>query len=209
MSDSEQLYRLLAQIGAVISNSHVVYTSGRHGSAYINKDAIYPHAGLTRLLCRKIADHFRKHDIEVVLGPALGGIILSQWVSHQLSEQTTREILGVYADKTEGSGFVIKRGYDKLITRKNVLIVEDVLNTGGSVKNLVESARRLGANIVAVAALCNRGAVTSEMIGQVPELYSLIHVSMESWEENDCPLCIQKIPINTTVGKGLEFVSKR
>jgi len=105
--------------------------------------------------------------------------------------------------------FVIKRGYDKLVAGKKVLIVEDVLTTGGSVKKVVEAVRAIGGEVVAVAALCNRGKVTSQMIGDVPELFSLINLDLQMYDETDCPLCQNNIPVNTNVGKGKEFLAKK
>lgn len=203
MLTPEEIKQLFAQSQAFIFDSHIIYTSGKHGKAYVNKDAIYPHTALTSLLCRQIALHFEKSKIEAVLAPALGGIILSQWTAHHLSEMHHKEVYGVYAEKsTENDSFVIKRGYDELIRNKRVLIVEDILTTGVSVKKVVEVARTIPCEIVGVAALCNRGNITAAQIGNVPELFSLLEVNLETWSPEDCPMCLQKMPINTSVGKG-------
>jgi orotate phosphoribosyltransferase len=207
MNESE-IFTLLNDVGAVTTNTHVVYTSGKHGSVYVNKDALYPHTKQTSLLCRLIAEHFSKKNIDIVVGPALGGIIPSQWIAYHLSELEGREILGVYAEKTE-EGFVIKRGYDKLIPGKNILVFEDNLTTGNSIKKVIEAIRKLGGNIVGLGAFCNRGNIQPSDVGGVPELFSLINMTMEAWEPKHCPLCTQGIPINTSVGKGREFLEKK
>ena len=98
--------------------------------------------------------------------------------------------------------FVIKRGYDELIQNKKVLVVEDILTTGGSVRKVVETARKIPCEIVGVSALCNRGNVTPEMLGEVPVLKSIYTLNLESWDPKDCPLCLKNIPINTSLGKG-------
>jgi len=202
MTEAETL-QAWEKAGALIRNSHIIYTSGRHGESYVNKDAVYPDTALTSKLCRAIAEHFAKARVEVCLAPALGGIILSQWVAHHLSEITRTQVLGVYAEKSEdGESFVIKRGYDKLIRGKRVLLLEDVMTTGISVKRVVTAARQAGAEIIAVAALCNRGGVTSEEIGGVPELFAQMQLSLMSWEARECPLCAKGVPVNTSVGKG-------
>jgi len=204
----EEIKQLFVKSKAFIFDSHIVYTSGKHGKAYVNKDALYPHTALTSLLCQQIALHFEKLQIEAVLAPALGGIILSQWIAHHLSELSQREVLGVYAEKSsDGESFVIKRGYDDLIRNKRVLIVEDILTTGISVKRVVETARQIPCDVIGVAALCNRGAVTASQIGNVPELFSLLEVNLETWAPSNCPMCQQNIPINTSVGKGKSGVS--
>jgi orotate phosphoribosyltransferase len=196
----------LAQIDAVITNSHIVYTSGKHGSAYVNKDAIYPHTELTSSLCLEIAEHFANANVDVVIAPAVGGVILSQWVAYHLTQLTKREVLGVYAEKS-GDEFVIKRGYDKLCKGKRVLVVEDILTTGGSVKKVVEALGAIGVQIVGAAALCNRGEVSTRDVGNPPELFSLTNIKLDAWDAGECPMCREQTPINTDVGKGREFLS--
>lgn len=190
----------LEDIGAILRNTHVVYTSGKHGSAYVNKDAIYPHTELTNRLCLEIAKQYERSEIEVVVAPAIGAVILSQWIAYHLTELNDREVLSVYAEKS-GDDFIIKRGYDKLIANRHCLIVEDVVNTGGSILKVIKKVRELGGNIIGAAALCNRGEVTATELDNVPRLYSLININLDAWDAKDCPLCKQGIPLNTDVGK--------
>ncbi|MEZ4820639.1 MAG: phosphoribosyltransferase family protein [Bdellovibrionota bacterium] len=69
------------------------------------------------------------------MAPVIGGVILSQWIAFHLTQLSGKEVLGVYAEKSEQApGFELKRGYGKLVAGKNVLVVEDILNTGGSIK---------------------------------------------------------------------------
>lgn len=208
MDEHQQALQIFAESKAVIINSHVVYTSGKHGSAYVNKDAIYPHTSDTSILCEMLAHEFKSYLVEVVIAPAVGGVILSQWTAHHLRPLAHRDVLGVYADKADDGNFVIKRGYDKLITGKRVLVVEDVINTGGSVKKVIAAVRACGGTIVGVGALCNRGGITAQDL-DVPILVALMDVKLEMWEEADCPLCAQNVPINTDVGKGREFLERK
>ena len=210
--DEQEVLKILGRVGAVITDSHIVYTSGKHGSAYVNKDAVYPHTKEVSCLCRTIAERFVDCNVQVVIAPAIGGVILMQWTAHHLSEMTGREVLGIYAEKEKAVGgdtFVIKRGYDKLVAGKNVLVVEDILTTGGSVKKVIEVTRVLGGNIVGLGVLCNRGGITSIDVGDVPRLTALVNVRLDAWDEVGCPLCAQGLPINTDVGKGREFLAQR
>ncbi|MBN2094013.1 MAG: phosphoribosyltransferase [Candidatus Zambryskibacteria bacterium] len=207
--NEQAVLEVLGRVGAVIKDSHIVYTSGKHGTAYINKDAVYPHTGEISKLCRVIAERYTGNNIQVVIAPAIGGVILSQWTSHHLTEITGVEVLGVYAEKTEDDTFVIKRGYNNLVPGKNVLVVEDVLTTGGSAKKVVEAARALGGNVVALAVLCNRGGITPQDVSDVPELFALVNVTLDAWDEDQCPLYKDGIPINTEVGKGRDFLARK
>ena len=207
--NEQGVLKLLGKVGAVITDSHVVYTSGLHGTAYVNKDAVYPHTAETSQLCLAIAEHFADEDVGVVIAPAIGGVILSQWTAHHLSEMSGHEVLGVYAEKSDGDTFLIKRGYDKLVAGKNVLVVEDVLTTGGSAKKVVEATRAMGGNIIGLGVLCNRGGITPQDVADVPKLTALVSVKLDAYDEATCPLCEQNVPINTDVGKGREFLARR
>ena len=207
--NEQEVLQVLGKVGAVI-HGHFVYRSGKHGPEYVNKDAVYPHTAETSRLCRAIAELFASDNVQVVIAPAIGGVILSQWTAHHLSEFTGHEVLGVYAEKSEGGYvFVIKRGYDKLIAGKNVLVVEDVLTTGGSAKKVVEVTRAIGGNVVGLGVLCNRGGITPQDVADVPKLISLVNMRLVAWDESDCPLCKQNVPVNTDVGKGREFLARR
>lgn len=204
--NEKEVMKCLAETNAIITDSHFVYTSGRHGSTYINKDAVYPHTDAISKLCKEIARRFQDRDIDIIAGPTVGGVILSQWVAHYLSVFKNRKILSVFAEEDESRNRFFKRGYDKLIEGKNVLIVEDILTTGGSVKKVVDAVKMLGGIVVGVAALCNRGGVKEEDIGGVPFLDALVKIDLESWDEAECPLCREGVPVNTNVGKGKFFV---
>lgn len=208
--NEQQVLNVLQRVGAVITDSHIVYTSGKHGSAYVNKDAVYLHPAETSLLCNEISRQFTEDAVDVVIAPAIGGVILSQWVAYHLSRLTEREVLAVYAEKAEGGDtFVIKRGYDQLIAGKNVLVVEDVLTTGGSAKKVVVAARANGGNVIGLGALCNRGGITPQDVADPPKLRALVNVKLDAWDEADCPLCAGNVPINTDVGKGRGFLARK
>ena len=207
--DEQEVLQVLGEVGAVIADSHIVYTSGKHGTAYVNKDAVYPHTAETSRLCRAIAERFADDNVQVVIAPAIGGVIISQWMAHHLTEMNAHEVFGVYAEKSEGGDvFVIKRGYDKLVAGKRVLVVEDVLTTGGSARKVVEATKAIGGDVVGLGVLCNRGGITAEDVG-VPRLFALLDVKLDAWDEKDCPLCAQGVPINTDVGKGREFLASK
>lgn len=195
---------ILTGVGAIL-RGHFVLTSGKHAKEYVNKDALYPHTAETSGLCREIA-LFADPSAQMVAAPAIGGVILSQWVAHHLSVLLGTEVLAVYAEPGPADTLVFKRGYDQLIPGRKVLIVEDVLTTGGSAKKVVDAVRALQGEVIGVGVLSNRGGVTKEQLGDVPWLHALTTLPMESYAPKDCPLCRDDIPINTDVGKGREFL---
>ncbi len=206
-----KIMQMFVDAGAIITGSHFVYNSGRHSSVYINKDALYLHTGIISQLCQSMAQPYTPDEIDSVVGPVLGGIVLSQWTTHALNTQRiTGETLAVYAEKEQGSdhAFAFYRGYDKHISGKNILVVEDILTTGGSVRRVIELVRKHGGNVVGVSALCNRGNVQPKDVGDVP-ISTLITLDLETYAEEDCPFCEQHVPINTDVGKGRMFLAKQ
>lgn len=208
MNHSEEVIEILKKSGGLVTDSHLVYVSGKHGSVYLNKDAIYPHTEYASRIGELFAEQNKGKGVEVVAGPALGGIILSQWTAYHLSRLEGREVLGIYAEKMEGEQ-ILRRGYDKVVSGKKVLVVEDITNTGGSVKKVIGSVREAGGEVVGVSVIINRspGDVTSESIGA--EFSSLAEFPAEAFEEKDCPLCAKGVPINTDVGHGKKYLEQK
>jgi orotate phosphoribosyltransferase len=153
--------------------------------------------------------------IDVVVGPSLCGIVLSQWVAYHLSRMQRKDVLSVFTEKPTDTKEifdtpqVFKRGYDALVKGKNVLVVEDLTTTGKSVKKVVDQVRLAGGNVVCVYVLANRNPkeVNEKMMGTAFKALAVIPV--EAYDEKDCPLCKEGIPINTEVGHGKEFLIKR
>ena len=204
--DEGEVLKVLQDVGAFRAG-HFVFTSGLHADTYINKDAIYPHTREVSQLCAEMAARFANDDVDVVLGPAYGAIILSTWTAYHLTELRGRDVYGVYADKGENNSLIIRRGYDRLINGKRVLVVEDLTTTGGSIKKVVEAARSAGAQIVGATAICNRGNVTAAQLGDPPRFESLVTLDLEQWPAESCELCANNIPVNTDVGHGREFLN--
>jgi len=207
---------ILKKVGAVLTDDHFVYTSGKHGSVYINKDAVYPHTKETSEIGRLFAAKYKDSDIDVVAAPAVGGTILSQWTAYHLSKIKGKEILAVYTEKDKGttasaaeSEHIFRRGYDKLIKGKNVLVIEDLTTTGISVKKVVSAVKTAGGKVVAVCVMVNRDPenVTSETIGA--PFSSLSVLKAEAIEAGICPLCQKGIPINTKIGHGKKFLEEK
>ncbi len=203
-----EIEKIFSDTNAIIDKSHVVYTSGKHGQAYVNKDAIYPHVNQISKLCLFMAENFKDYDVDAIVGPVVGGVALAQWTAFHLSLLQGKEILALTADK-DGDGFVIKRGQEQFIKGKKILVVEDVLTTGGSVKKVVDVVNNMDGYVVGVSALCNRGGITVEDIGNVPVLMALMNITLDAFDEKDCIYCKKNLPINTSVGKGAEYLKNR
>ncbi len=201
---------ILRESGALLEGDHFVYISGQHGSGWIDKDAVYPHTERTSALGGLIAQAVAGEDIEVVCGPATGGLILAQWVAHHLGALAVFGEHGeIPKDEHHAEGkrpFVIKRGYDRLVSGRRVLVVDDVVNTGFSIRGTIEAVRSHGGRVEVAASVCNRGALAPERIG-VERLIDLTDIELDSWPREQCPLCRDGVPVNTAYAHGADFVA--
>jgi orotate phosphoribosyltransferase len=207
----ETVLRRLEQAGA-FRRGHFVLKAGRHAPEYIDKSIVTARPAHLRWFCRQIA--FVSHDCDwepqVVVAPAVAGVALAQWVAYELDGLDSDDVLALYADK-DGDGFtLVGRGYDRLVAGKTVLVVEDVLTTGKSARDVVEAVRVAGGEVVGVAALVNRGGVTAADVGvDDGRFFALAALSLVSHPADDCPLCRKGVPVDTDVGHGKEYLAAR
>jgi orotate phosphoribosyltransferase len=145
---------------------HFVYTSGRHGTIYLEKFRILERAEHTEPLCRMIAAVYEDSGAEIVAGPTTGGIILA-------------------CEKDVDGGRVFRRGFT-INPGQKVLVVDDIVTTGGSLKDTFEAVERLGGEIVGVGVLADRSGGRVEL----PYPYfACLEVSFDTWAPEDCPMC--------------------
>lgn len=202
-----ELIPMLQEVGAVMPDDHFVGTSGGHFDTYINKDALYPHIEKVALVGKMFAQSFEDFDVDVICGPALGGIILSQWTAAAMGQSTGREVLSVYAEKKDG-GLKLTRGYDKVVHGLNVAVVEDLTTTGSSLKTAIEAVKEAGGNVVACGVMVNKNADLNDDFFGVP-FKALSEMVVNMYEPADCKLCQDGVPVNTTIGHGKQFVESQ
>jgi orotate phosphoribosyltransferase len=207
-ANPQDTLQVLLDSKAVLQNDHFVYVSGDHGSGWIDKDAIYPHTERIEHLCRNLARIVKDRGIEVVCGPATGGLVISEWTSHELG------VLSVFADHDQPKPgelrgkFILRRGYDHLVEGKRVLVVDDIVNTGHSIKQTIAAVRQAKGNVVVAGTLVNRGNVYAEGLG-VAEFVFLLDYKIPAWPADRCPLCASGVPINTQYAHGADFLAAK
>ncbi len=207
-----QVLAIFKQHHAILEDDHFVYASGDHGSGWINKDAIFPHTDAICQLAKWLSDAILNTDIhfDLICGPVTGGVVLSQWLGHHLKKPA------IYADKhsvINASGirqttFILKRGYDKLVQDKQVLLVDDIINTGHSVLKVKEAITQAGGRVDTIATLINRANVYANDFNTRHFIY-LLDYKIPAWPAKSCPLCQQNKPINIEHAYGAAYLAEQ
>jgi orotate phosphoribosyltransferase len=183
---TDQLSQLEAR-GAVL-RGHFQLSSGRHADTYIEKFRILQWPDLTGPLCELIAKHFAD-TADLVAGPTTGGIILSYETARHLG---LRSIIAEKRD--DGGGREFKRGFE-IGPGDRVLVVDDVLTTGGSIREVLDAVRERGAEVAGVGVLVDRTAGGVDF--GVP-FFACLTVQVASWAPAECPLCAQGVALTVT-----------
>ena len=206
---NNEVIKILEKVEAIIRHGHFVGTSGLHLDTYINKDALFPHTEISSEVGKLFAEKYKNINVEAVVAPALGGIILSQWTAYHLSKLTGREIFGIYTEKIATDNQIFTRGYEAFVKDKKVLVIEDIATTGESVKKVISAVQNAGGKVLGACVMVNKNPkeVNSATIG-VP-FESLGEYDVETYEEKDCPLCQSGVPINTSVGHGKKYLENK
>ncbi len=163
---------------------HFRLTSGRHSNRYIQCARVLQYPAYAEVLCKGLAQRFMNDRIDVVAGPAMGGIIVAYETARHLN------VRAVFSEREEGimqfrRGFSIRPG-------ERVLVVEDVITTGGSVKEVIEAVRNLGGVVAGVGALVDRSGGKTDL-GVKTE--SLLTLEVQSFLPEECPLCREGLPL--------------
>ena len=152
MSISDQVLDIFRETGALLQG-HFILTSGRHSASYLQCAKVLQYPEHLQLFANEIVDYFRDLSIDLVISPAVGGIVLGTEVGRQLNVQT------IFTERESGV-MTLRRGFE-ILAGNNVLVIEDVVTTGGSVQEVMNVVIKAGANIVGVGVLVDRsgGAV--------------------------------------------------
>jgi orotate phosphoribosyltransferase len=170
----------------VLQEGHFLLKSGLHSKYYFQKFRILENPGATNRLCALVADRYRDRQVEWVIGPTTGGVIIAF---------ETARLLGCragFAEEKEGKR-VVARGFE--IAGKNVLIVDDVLTTGKSVKETIAAVNEGRGRIAGVAVLIDRSAADPGF-----EFWGVYRKEVENFPPDQCPLCKADIPLQQLGG---------
>jgi orotate phosphoribosyltransferase len=185
--------RILKEAGAV-TEGHFQLASGLHSPMYWEKFRVLEQPQYTVRLCRMIADYFRDQKIQLVAGPTTGGVIVAYEVARQLG------VRSIFAERVGSTARVFRRGFE-IAPGERVLVVDDVLTTGGSVRQVIAEAGRKGGQVVGIGVLVDR---RQEDVDFGIPLFSCLRRVVPTYEPEQCPLCGEGKPlVKPGSGEGL------
>jgi len=170
------------RVGGLLEG-HFRLTSGLHSPGYLQSALVLQHPREAEACGEAIAERVRTLAAQAVLSPALGGIVIGQEVGRAL------DVRALFAERQDGR-LSLRRGFS-LSPGERVLVVEDVVTTGGSTRETMEVARAAGAVVVGAAAIIDRSGGTPDL--GVP-FFALAIVSLPTYQPEDCPLCAAGLP---------------
>ena len=181
--NNKQIIDIFKKTNALL-DGHFILTSGRHSATYFQCAKVLQYPEYLTAFSILIADEFESLKPDVIISPAIGGIVLSTEVGTQLGCRT------IFSERQDGD-MVIRRGFE-IEPDENVLVVEDVITTGGSVKEIMDLVISSGGNIIGVGVLVDRSNGKANLH---PKQFSIIELEAVSYEESEIPEDLALIPI--------------
>jgi len=180
---SDTVLDLFRRVGALLEG-HFRLTSGLHSPGYLQCALVLQHPKEAEACGEAIAERVRSLGAEVVLSPALGGIVIGQEVARALG------VRAIFAERQEGK-LTLRRGFS-LAPGEKVLVVEDVVTTGGSTRETIDVARAAGADVVGAASIIDRSSGNQKL--DVPYV-ALATIALPTYEPDACPMCAAGSPV--------------
>lgn len=167
--------------GALLEG-HFKLTSGRHSNTYFQCAKVLQHPEHLSAVCHKIAAHFSQKGVDTVISPAIGGIVAGTETGRQLGVKT------IFAERKDGR-MTIRRGFS-VAPGEKVLVIEDVITTGGSVQEVIELLKNAGALIIGVGCVVDR---SNGKVRLTDDQYAVLSMEVVSYAPEECPLCKEGI----------------
>ena len=182
--EREKVLEILKE-AEVLLEGHFLLTSGKHSNRYLQCAKIFKNTKYSEVLCKDLAEQFKDKNIDVVVGPAMGAVIMSYEVSRHLG------VPNFFTERENGE-MALRRGFE-IKEGQRILVVDDVITTGGSVKEVIKLLTDMGGVVVGVGSIVDRSGGSADF--GVP-FSSVIKIDVEAFEPEDCPICKEgKIPV--------------
>lgn len=181
----QEVEQLLIETKAILKG-HFLLTSGLHSDTYVEKFQLLQHPKHTAQLCAELANRFKDDKISAVVAPAVGGVIIAHEVALNLGARA------LFTEREENGIMILNENFE-IKPGERVLVVEDIVTTGGSVKEVLNVVVAHGAQLAGIGILVDRSDGQAQF-GNI-KTESLLHLSIPTYKDSDCPLCKQEIPV--------------
>jgi orotate phosphoribosyltransferase len=188
---NEDILEIYKKTGG-LRTGHFQLTSGLHTDSYLQSALVLQYPEHATRIGEEIANRFRNEKIDLVVGPAVGGIILSHVVGKALGARS------IYVER-KGGKLIFYRGFE-IKPKERVLIVEDVVTTGGSVRETIEVVKKHGAEVVGIGSVVERSG--GKVRFSVP-YRPLLVIDAPSYPPSNCPLCKKGEAVTIPGSRGL------
>ena len=178
--------------GALLEG-HFKLTSGLHSTTYFQCAKVLQHPVHLTEICKNIVSAFSGLTIDTVISPAVGGIVVGTETGRQLGVQT------IFAERKEGI-MLLRRGFS-ISPGEKVLVVEDVITTGGSVAEVIEVVTSAGGEVVGVGSVVDRSNGTVRL---AENQFSLLTLEVKNYDPVNCPLCRENVPLEAPGSRTLQ-----
>jgi len=210
--------KILRDVGALVDGDHFVVSSGKHCDFFLNPASLYIFPkkldDISVMLTELAITSFS--DFDVILAPAISGIILGQAVAYNLALEINENIKFAFAEKNpfDKSRKTIRRGYEGIIKGKKVLLVDDICTTGKTLIEMAQCVISLGGVCAGAVVICDRGQIRNLSFKQNDETYELkiaplVELDLQLFDQKTCPLCKAGRPLNSTLGEGTDIETFR
>lgn len=178
MLSQERVTEILKEAG-VLLEGHFLLTSGRHSNRYLQCAKIFRNTKYSEELCGALAERFKDDNIQLIIGPAMGAVQMAYEVSRNFDCEN------FFTERDENGKMQLRRGF-AIEPGQRVLVVEDVVTTGGSVREVIELVKANGGVVAGIGSIVDRTGGKIDFGVPFKAVYS---APVESWEKEDCPLC--------------------
>lgn len=190
---NEQVLDIFKETKGILKG-HFRLASGRHSDTYMQCAKLFMYPDKSELLCKELAKKLEGIEIDTVASPAIGGIIMGYEMARALS------VPNIFVERVEGN-MTLRRGFS-VEPGEKILVVEDVVTTGGSVVETIKLLEEMGANVVAVASIVDR---SNGKVDFGKPYKALLSMEVISYEESECPICKEgKVPLTKPGTKALQ-----
>lgn len=193
----EEVKRIFENAEALLAG-HFALSSGNHSNRYLQCALVTQYPEHAAKLADALAAQYADQDIQVVLGPAVGGIVIAQEVGQALT-RLGKKVRVIFCERVDGK-MSLRRGFN-LKEGEKVLAVEDVITTGGSVKEAIDLAKTYGVDVIGVGTFVDRSATAPDLGAPMT---SLLKVNAEIFKPEECPLCKEGTPAVKPGSRGLK-----